>query len=73
MDLLDIGCGSIEGTRECAALQSMRGFFGHRLSNHWDILQHVDGSATVSAITAAYRRLPRLMGKVRWAQEYIKG
>ena len=30
-----------------AALQSMYGSFVHRLSHHWDVLQHVDGSVTV--------------------------
>ena len=36
MDLVNIGCGSIEGTRECAALE-VHESFGHRLSHHCNL------------------------------------
>ena len=41
------GTVTIDSTMECAALQRVHDSFGHRLSHHWDVLQHVDGSATV--------------------------
>ena len=37
---------TIDSTKGCAALKEHYSF-GHRLSHHSDLLQHVDGSATV--------------------------
>ena len=39
--------GTIDNTKECAALDDVHDSFEHRLNHHWDILGHVDGSATV--------------------------
>ena len=38
---------TIDSTARCAALQDVHDSSGHRLSRHWDILGHVDGSVTV--------------------------
>ncbi len=39
--------GVIDSTARCAALQDVYDSSGYRLSHHWDILGHVDGSVTV--------------------------
>ena len=38
---------TIDTTARCVALQDVHDSSGHRLSRHWDILGHVDGSVTV--------------------------
>ena len=56
---LDIGCGTIEGTRGCAALE-VHGSFGHRLSHHCDLRVCCDTwTVPRPGPTAAYRGLPR--------------
>ena len=64
---------TIDSTKECAALYDVHDSFGHRLSHHWDILRHVDGSVTVKRDNGCLSTASSSTRESTWVQEYTRG
>ena len=54
--------------KECAALYDVHDFSGHQLPHHWDILELVDGSATVNAKNGCLSTATSLTRVSMWAE-----
>ena len=60
----------VGGTGQCAQKENMQLSPGHRLSDHWDLLGHVDGSATVNTQNGGLSMATSSSRASTWVQEY---